>query len=681
MKNLSRGKKLSLVAGSVLWIFIVYLLFYRTQKPFTVETFLAFADSLLNIALALFVLLLATALGQRLLRGLSFTSPGEGLLFAAGIGLGILSLSTLGLGLLGLLYPWLFYTLSLGLALFLLPQILSLLKRVIQLRLPSRPPLFIGLYLVTTLSLSFLLALAPPISFDALLYHLAGPKLYIQEHRIWAGDNFALYFPSLVEMLFTWGMLLKGDIVARLIHYLYGLLAGAAIFLLAKRYLSPKVGWWSLALVWSMPMVWVLMGWAYVDLGLVFYELLAFFALLNWLHSNPSDAEASSGCRTQERKWLLLSGALSGFAMGVKYTAFVAPLSLAIIILYEGIKKRQRASSLLRSLLLFALLVLLVASPWYLRNLYLVGNPFYPFVFGGKGWDHFLSRWYEQPGTGLGLSWRIVALPLTVTLGTQDETFYDGRTGPVILALLPLLFLARLTPGDEKRRVVNYLLFLFLAQFVFWTWGVVHSQSLFQARLLLPGLVFLCIVLAWSIERSDFRGPQFSLARFVTAVVVLALSLNLVTHLMEFLANNPLLYLAGLQSREKYLESNLGDHYRAMKYINENLPDPAKIQFLWEPRTYYCRREAHPDAILGSFKHLVFLEAETEGIVEQWREAGITHLLFRKSGLDFLMSDPEDRRFALSEGDQRIWEELVRDHLDPLYQDEWGSYILYRLRE
>jgi len=653
---------------SVVWIFVVYLLFYRAQKAFTLETFLAFADSLLNIALPLFTLLLGTALGQRLLRGLSFTSPGESLIFSAGIGLGILSLLTLGLGLLGLLYPWLFYALSLGLALLLLPQILSLLKGATQLRLPSRPPPFLSLYLVATLSLTFLLALAPPISFDALLYHLVGPKLYIQEHRIWAVDNFALYFPSLMEMLYTWGMLLKGDIVAKLIHYLYGLLAGAAIFLLAKRYLSSKIGWWSLALAWSMPMVWVVMGWAYADLGLVLYEVLAFFALLNWLGS-------------KDGKWLLLSGALSGFAMGVKYTAFVAPLSLALLILYQGIRERQRASSLLRSLFLFALLALLVASPWYLRNLYLVGNPFYPFIFGGKGWDHFLSRWYEQPGTGLGLSWQIIALPLTVTLGTQDETFYDGRTGPLILALLPLLFLARLTPGDEKRRVVNYLLFLFLAQLVFWTWGVVRSQSLFQARLLLPGLVFLCIALAQSIEGSDFSWPQFSLARFVTAVVVTALFLNLVTQTMEFLANNPLLYLAGLQGREKYLENNLGDHYRAMDYINENLPTSAQIQFLWEPRTYYCQREAHPDAILGNFKHLVFLEGEAEGIVEHWREAAITHVLFHKSGLDFLMSDPEDRRFALSEDDKRIWEELVRDYLYPLYQDERESYILYRLRE
>ena len=45
------------------------------------------------------------------------------------------------------------------------------------------------------------------------------------------------------------------------------------------------------------------------------------------------------------------------------------------------------------------------------------------------------------------------------------------------------------------------------------------------------------------------------------------------------------------------------------------------------------------------------------------------------------MSDLEDRRFILSEDDQRIWEKLVREYLDPLYQDERSSYILYQLRE
>jgi len=44
-------------------------------------------------------------------------------------------------------------------------------------------------------------------------------------------------------------------------------------------------------------------------------------------------------------------------------------------------------------------------------------------------------------------------------------------------------------------------------------------------------------------------------------------------------------------------------------------------------------------------------------------------------------SDTKDRRFTLSEDDKRIWEELVRDHLDPLHQNERGSYILFELRE
>ncbi len=660
------GRIKTLVVLTVVWVFLVLVVFYGTQKPFGVENFLAFFDPLTNIALALFILLLATALGERLLPSLPHITPGERLLFSAGTGLGLLSLLTLGLGLLGGLHPWLFYLLSSLLALGLLPQILTLWRRLRGLRLASRPPFFIGLYLSLSLALSLLLALAPPLSFDALLYHLEGPKLYIQAHRIFAFDNLALYFPSLVETLFTWGMLLKGDVVAKLIHYLFGLLTGAAMYILASKRFSPQVGWWSLALIWSMPMVPLIIGWAYADMGLVFYAVLALSALLNWIDS-------------QNRGWLLLSGAASGFAMGVKYTAFWLPLGLATIIACREVKERGKARRVIVSLLSFGLVALLLASPWYLRNLHLVGNPFYPFIFGGRYWDSFLARWYEQAGTGGGLSWRILALPLTVTLGTQDETFYDGRTGPLLLALLPLLILARLSSNREEKesRVVNYLLILALFQFAFWTLGVIRSQSLFQARLLLPGLCFLSVALAWSVRRSEFIWPQFSLPRFVTAVVVLVLALSLVTQTLEFLDHNPLLYLMGLESRDGYLTRNLSDHYRALEYINENLPPSAKLQFLWEPRTYYCQREAQPDTIIGAFKHLVFLEGTAEGIAERWREQGFTHILVHQWGVEFLSQDP---RFALNDADWRIWRELESGYLEPVYEDERGNYRLYELR-
>ena len=85
--------------------------------------------------------------------------------------------------------------------------------------------------------------------------------------------------------------------------------------------------------------------------------------------------------------------------MGVKYTSFILPLLLlAWLILSEWRQRRE----LWRDGLRFILPAVLVAAPWYLRNWVWTGNPFYPFLFGGRGWDAFLAAHYAGAGTGIG---------------------------------------------------------------------------------------------------------------------------------------------------------------------------------------------------------------------------------------------------------------------------------------
>ena len=70
---------------------------------------------------------------------------------------------------------------------------------------------------------ALLVALLPPTDWDGLFYHLTGPKLYLQAGQIVGGIDIPhLNFPSLMEMLFTWAMLLRSDIAAKLLHALYG---------------------------------------------------------------------------------------------------------------------------------------------------------------------------------------------------------------------------------------------------------------------------------------------------------------------------------------------------------------------------------------------------------------------------------------------------------------------------
>ena len=73
----------------------------------------------------------------------------------------------------------------------------------------------------------------------------------------------------------------------------------------------------------------------------------------------------------------------------------------------------------------------------------------------------------------------------------------------------------------------------------------------------------------------------------------------------EWLPTQPWAYLSGAETRDDYLTRRLGAHYAAMQALNEKLPPDAVVQFLWEPRSYYSRVPAEPDAILDRWPWLL----------------------------------------------------------------------------
>ena len=83
--------------------------------------------------------------------------------------------------------------------------------------------LFIAFFLGTSL----LLALAPPYSWDSMVYHLVGPQRYLDSGRMLAyTDNFYLGFPKALEMLFAVSMSAFGrDIPPALVHWAFGIFA------------------------------------------------------------------------------------------------------------------------------------------------------------------------------------------------------------------------------------------------------------------------------------------------------------------------------------------------------------------------------------------------------------------------------------------------------------------------
>src|SRR5207302_653769 len=121
---------------------------------------------------------------------------------------------------------------------------------------------------------------------------------------------------------------------------------------------------------------------------------------------------------------------------------------------------------------------------------------------------------------------------------------------------------------------------------------------LWQTRLLLPALVLLVPPLAAAMSKlAQFDRPSFSLRRIATMVIAIVLALSLFKQGIETLEINPFAYITGAESRQHFLMRTIGTYAETMLALDQ-LPAAARVQFMWEPRSYLAPRSARADALL-----------------------------------------------------------------------------------
>lgn len=644
----------------IIWLVGLIALYFWAHKPFNEAVLAGLGKTIGSLAVTIWLVWLAAALGWRLGQNwLADETPAGQLTLTIGLGLGLLSLLVLGLGLAALLYAWLLWLVMIGLSLALrreMGQVWRLGRGLKGLR-PEQP--WLQFFTLLTLLLTFLVALTPANRWDALVYHLTGPKLFIANQRIdQVIDLPYLGFPQLGEMQFTLGLLLISDRVANLLQFVYGLLTLVLVAKLSGR----EAQWYAVAILLSAPTLLGLMTTAYVDITLLFYLTAAIYAFLKW-EGNP-----------QQLGWLWLMAAFGGYCWGVKYTAVVVPAGLALAILW--VSGRQA----LRPILYFGLVVGLVGSPWLLENWLTTGNPFYPFILdSGRYWDAWRGWWYDRPGTGLLATspLRLLFAPLEATvLGREGTIYYDATIGPLLLGAAGALPLVWGALESRHKKMAGYLTLYVGLNFLLWLVGLARSALLLQTRLLLPvfGVVAVLGGLAMS-QLAALRLPRFRTDWVAKSFFSLTLALLLAQTVADFFRLNPLPVALGLESESHFLGRQLGVYQTVIEELNQ-LPAGTHIQFLWEPRSYGCTADCRPDALLDHFLHLSQHERlDAAGMARAWQTAGVSHLLLNQGGLDFVVADGFD---PISADDLAILAQLERDYLRPVA--EWGQqYRLYEL--
>jgi hypothetical protein len=176
-------------------------------------------------------------------------------------------------------------------------------------------------------------------------------------------------------------------------------------------------------------------------------------------------------------------------------------------------------------------------------------------------------------------------------------------------------------------------------------------------------------------QLSDLDRPRVSISALFRLVIGIVLALNLAHQALDLLRFDPIGYLVGYQSRSDYLRRVLGDHYRAMEALEENVPEEGRILFLWEPRSYYSPRPTQPDAILDNWSHLLYLYDDEKRVASHLRDEGFTHVLLHRRGLNFVIEEGES---PLAPETVVQLEDFVDRHL-PLIETI-GSYELYELQ-
>ena len=676
--NRSQVRWLLLVIGTLIWAAVVYSAYYVVHKPTSPANLKALANVVADLLVWLAMLAVATALGSRLTRRLEYHSLLERLTFSAGLGLALFSLLSLGLGFAGLLHGWLFWGLLVGGGLLLWSEFRDLGRALRQVSWP-RPlgawQVFLSLFIAATLLLALLLTLTPPAEWDSLTYHLVGPARYLQAHRLTSEfDIYYLFFPSFTEMLFTLGMGLKGDVVPRLLHFGYLLLTLGALGAFAARYWERRLGLLAAALFLSIPTAVQIATWSYVDLALTFYSLAAVYALFNWLEAQAPTPDQGTG-RTSGRGWLVLAGLFSGACASIKYTGASVLLILGAILLWSLVRRRLTLKRFLLGTAVVIGFSLMVAAPWYIKNAIVTGNPIYPLVWGGRGWNEVSTRWLLALGEKKSFL-DLLILPWTlVIVGREGTVAYDATFSPVFLLLLPMLLFV-----DRRAKWIGELFLAATMGFVAWiaSGAAAYGKFILQGRMVLPIFAPLSLLCAYSLDGLRiWDRKSFSLRRVLTMIVALTLVLGLLYQALTIAGFNPVPQLTGYQSRESYQEQRISQRwYPAIAYLNENLTADDKVLFLWEPRSYGTQVPHEADVLFDNWAQLVHRYGTADQVAEGLRREGFSHLLVNEYIYPWIVAD-----YPLSLEERTTWEEFqVRTLADSsvVYTD--GQYlVLYRL--
>jgi hypothetical protein len=159
-------------------------------------------------------------------------------------------------------------------------------------------------------------------------------------------------------------------------------------------------------------------------------------------------------------------------------------------------------------------------------------------------------------------------------------------------------------------------------------------------------------------------------ARLGSATLCIAMILSVGNlAVMQKVLSDPFAVVLGMESREHYL-GRMVDGHGAIRFVNEELPEDARVLFVGEIYGYYCER----DYLLGSkfdrapIVDLISRSASTEELLARLRAAGFTHVLYSMFQLERFASLPGSYLDWPDDASRQIYRRFMVEHLETVYE-------------
>jgi hypothetical protein len=477
-----------------------------------------------------------------------------------------------------------------------------------------------------------IMSTVPPVSRDSQTHHLALPKIWLSEGLLSEVPDMEFsYYPQLIDLFYILPVALDVDIIAKYIHFAFGLGTMLLIFLYLRRFLGVFWGLMGGLMFLSLPIILKLSVTVYVDLGLLFFFTASLFSILIWLED------------PKKVRWIIISGICSGLAMSTKYNAMLSVTLLTLLFSYFFLKMSNKKIvgqlNTIKYMAIFSLCALLIYSPWLVRNYSLTGNPIYPLhqsFFSKINSNHESKNKLEQYETKKlsPLSIRKIvfneslpyslAVPFRIFFEGQDNKpqYFDGKLNPLLL-LFPFLLIFMKRKSWQNRFFASFVILTLL-----YTTLAVDMRIRYVITIVSPMIILSVFGLFELNQWLNTKFPKSRTPFFILTPLILAYFIYNMSYGFTLFKNiNPIPYLSGKISREEYISNKL-PYYSLNKIANKVVPSNGKLLGIYTGnRRYYINVPLSLESTLPFV--LAKNASNASELSQEFSKRNITHLLVR----------------------------------------------------